>query len=62
MAAGIEKSRQLRDLAAGQNGHGTDLSSLPPYVGIAVVGHVWDLHLASKEADGAVVSLTLLIS
>lgn len=87
LAAGLEKMRQLRelaitgvpdlvsastsgDVAAGSDGRGytfapggvpADQSSdsaypLLPYVGIAVVGHAWYLHLAVKAADGTVVS------
>lgn len=57
MSAGLERIRQLRDLAASQTDEETESSCPPPYVGIAVTGHVWNVHLASKEVDGRVVSL-----
>ncbi|WEW59060.1 hypothetical protein PRK78_004528 [Emydomyces testavorans] len=55
LAAGLEKTRQLKELAtASETAPTTTETPLLPYVGIAVVGHVWNLHLASKTADGTV--------
>lgn len=66
LAAGLEKTRRLKELAAasraavGSGAEGaTEETALPPYVGISVVGHVWNLHLAAKMADGDVVRSTL---
>lgn len=63
LAAGLEKSRQLRELAATKNQapatqtqEASQEEYLLPYVGISVHGHVWNLHLAWKGLDGAVVS------
>lgn len=63
LAAGLEKTRELkaaaaarRVAAASQTASPIEETPLLPYVGIAVVGHVWNLHLGSKAADGTVVS------
>ncbi|KAK2805304.1 hypothetical protein FQN50_006205 [Emmonsiellopsis sp. PD_5] len=31
------------------------MGRLPPYLGIAIVGHSWYVHMGSKEADGTVI-------
>lgn len=63
LAAGLEKTRQLRKFAtAKDHDHITRLKAasqeepLLPNVGISVNGHVWNLHVAWKGIDGAVVS------
>ena len=60
LAAGLEKSRQLTELARintsqPESGTRDKGASLLPYLGISVVGHVWNLHVAWKSADGTVV-------
>ena len=62
MAAGLQRMSELREMArsneieseseASADG---DRTSIPPYIGIAVTGHVWNLHLAGKDQDGTVV-------
>ena len=60
LAAGLEKTRELKvAAAASQTASPIEEMPLLPYVGIAVVGHVWNLHLGSKAADGTVVSYIL---
>lgn len=60
LAAGLEKTRELKAAAnASQTSFSIEDTTLLPYVGIAVVGHVWHLHLGTKSADGSVVSYIL---
>jgi hypothetical protein len=57
LAAGLEKTRQLREYAAAaaqEEEEREEMGLLPPYVGSVVHGHVWNLHLACKAADGSV--------
>lgn len=63
LAAGLEKMRELKAAAAAsQTAFLIEETPLLPYVGIAVIGHVWNLHLGSKAADGTVVSYLLFSS
>ena len=60
MAAGLERICQLRTLASQRPPSiGTEQQSghIPPLVGVTVVGHVWSLHLTSKDETGLVVSM-----
>lgn len=90
LAAGLEKMRQLKELAAAASAASAGTSSplaasssapvpasggaapvpgagdapdhaspLLTYPGIAVVGQAWYLHLATKSADGTVVSTSI---
>ncbi|PGH13165.1 hypothetical protein AJ80_06411 [Polytolypa hystricis UAMH7299] len=61
LAAGLEKMRQLKDLAGASSSGGSPAdqlsdpgSHLPLYPGIAVVVQAWYLHLAAKAMDGTV--------
>ena len=58
LAAGLEKHRQLRELAAewSETETASQAENLLPSVGISVTGHVWNLHFAWKCPDGTVVS------
>ncbi|PGH33543.1 hypothetical protein GX50_03615 [[Emmonsia] crescens] len=55
LAAGLENMRLLQARAREVRGiQGEDENGLLPFIGITAVGHVWSLHIASKEKDGTV--------
>jgi hypothetical protein len=49
-AAGLEKVRSLNPMLGYED--------LKPFVGWTIIGHEWKLHLAWREGDGRVVSLS----
>ncbi|KAL1960945.1 hypothetical protein VTO42DRAFT_4833 [Malbranchea cinnamomea] len=59
LAAGLQKMKLLRELATEMRSE-TEPSPvhLLPFMAIAVSGHVWNLHIASKADDGVVVRFT----
>lgn len=60
LAAGLEKMNLLLESASealGRKKQKDQKSNSPlPFIGIAVIGHTWNLHVASKADNGDVVS------
>lgn len=56
LSAGLENMRLLKELATGMGVQApTNQASLLPFIGLSIIGHVWNFHLAEKASDGTVI-------
>lgn len=55
LAAGLEKTRQLKELADETSGKSGSSEAVLPSLGISIVGNMWFLYVAAKSENGKVV-------